>query len=79
MPAVLLASLLWGLLAMSATFTFAAALRGSWRSALLAAGCSLAFAIAALPSIGMVILLLTGFQLLLAYVLSRRRMSPAAL
>lgn len=78
MPAFSLTSLLWGLLSISAGSTFAAALLGSWRIALLAAGCSLAFAIAALPSIGVFILLLTGFQLLLAYVLYHRRQSPTA-
>lgn len=66
------ASLWWGLLALPVVLTFIALPRESWRVALLAALGSLAFAIAALASIGMFILLLTSFQLLLTYVLYRR-------
>lgn len=70
-PAVV-ASLWWSLLAASVVLTFIALALASWRLALFAALCSLAFAIAALASIGAFILLLTGFQLLLAYLLHRR-------
>lgn len=70
------ASLWWSLLAVSVVLTFIALLRESWRLAFLAALCSLAFAIAALASIGAFILLLTGFQVLLTYVLYRRGGAP---
>lgn len=72
----IVASLWWALLAVSVVLTFIALLLESWRLALLAGLASLACAIAALASIGAFILLLTSFQLLLAYVLHRRGGAP---
>lgn len=66
------ATLYWSLLALSASLTFGALIRWSWRVALFAAGLSLVCAIAGLASIGVVVLLLTLFQLLLAVKLYRR-------
>lgn len=66
------ATFYWSLLALSVVLTFITAQRLSWRIALLAAGTSLVCAIAGLASIGVLILLLTVLQLLLAGVLYRR-------
>lgn len=70
------AALLWSLLAVSVALTFVAVLWRSWRAALLAALMSLGCAIAALFSIGILVLLLTLFQALLAVVLYRSRPAP---
>lgn len=66
MDPYLVATFWWGLLALSVLLTLIGLWANAWRMLLLAAVCSLAFAIAALASIGLLILLLTGGQLLSA-------------
>lgn len=65
------ASFWWGLLGIAILLTFVSLPLRSWRVALLAAICSLAFALAALASIGMLILIVTGLQSVIAYLLYR--------
>ena len=67
----LVATLWWSLLLFSVLLTVLALPLWSWRLLLLAAGCSLAFAIAGIFSIGVLILLFTGFQLVMAAVFYR--------
>ena len=74
----LVATLLWSLLALSVVLTVVAFALRVWWLLLVAAACSLAFAIAAIFSIGLHILLLTGFQLVSAVVLYRRGDSARA-
>lgn len=75
MTPYLVASLWWALLGLSIVLTAIALARESWRLALLAVLCSAAFAVAALASIGLLILPLPFVQLLLAFLLFRRRRS----
>ncbi len=74
----LIATVFWGLLALSVLLTVIALPLGSWRLLLPAAACSLACAVAAIFSIGMYILLLTIFQLIMVTVLYRGERSSRA-
>ena len=74
----LVATVFWGLLALSVLLTVIALPVGAWRLLLPAAACSLAFAVAAIFSIGMYILLMTIFQLIMATVLYRGEHSSRA-
>lgn len=65
------AYLWWGLLGIAILLSFLAVPLRSWRLALLAAICSFAFALAALASFGALVLLVTGLQLLIAFLLYR--------
>ena len=74
----LIATIFWGLLALSVLLTVIALPLGSWRLLLPAAACSLAFAVAAIFSIGPCILLLTICQLIAAAVVYRQERSAQA-
>lgn len=74
----LVATLWWSLLALSIVLTVVAHTLKIWWLLLPATGFSLAFAIAAILSIGPCIVLLTGFQLVSAVVLYRRGGSARA-
>jgi hypothetical protein len=63
----------WGLLGVAVLLTFVAVPLRSWHVALLSAICSLACAMAALASFGVLILILTGLQLVISYLLYRVR------
>jgi hypothetical protein len=70
------ALLWWGLLVVAVLLTFVAVPLRSWRVALVASICALVFALAALASIGVLVLILTGLQLVVTYLLYRGR-NPA--
>ena len=72
----LVAALLWSLLALSVGLTVIAFALRTWWLLLVAAACSLAFAIPAILSIGPYILLLTGFQVVSATALYRQGHAP---
>ena len=63
----------WGLLVVAVLLTFVAVPLRSWRVALVASICSLACALAALASFGALVLILTGLQLVITYLLYRVR------
>ncbi len=68
----------WALLALSLLLTFIAVPLRSWPLALLATVCSLVFAIAALASIGIYILIVTLLQAVITFLLYRRQPQGAA-
>lgn len=61
----------WGILGLSVLLTLAAAPFRQWRILLFAAACSLFFAMASFASIGLLVLLLTALQIIIAATLYR--------
>jgi hypothetical protein len=67
----IVATFFWGLLGLSVLLTLVATPFRRWRILLFAAACSLVVAMAALASFGIVVLLLTVLQLIIAATLYR--------